>query len=347
MPNGATIVAGALSGFHHSLRAHGIDGRRLGRDHGIPVAVWTDRNAEIPLRTFVKLYEAGSAESGLCDLGWSTGSIFDLRVLGSFGKTVLSAPTVGAALRIFEQFLQLVQSDTELRLSVDGSRAHFSYRILNPDIWPRRQDAEFTLSTVTNLIQRSAGYEWRPDDLAFEHEPVRREQEWNETAGTDCRFGEAANSFSFPAAILDLPMPDADSDGYRDLRVKLNDDVAQRNRTARVSRRVASLIYSRLGVNSVDADSVARSLGLSRRTLHRRLTSENTGFSNILDDCRCRLAQRYLSDPRRSLCDIAFALSYSDQSAFGRAFRRHTGMTPQEYRIYAASAGSSLQGLAN
>lgn len=332
MPERATIVAGALSGFRRRLQAQGVDGGMLARTHGVPDDAWQDRNVEIPLKTFVGLYEAGSQESGLSDLGWASGAVFNLHDLGTFGESVASAPTIGAALRTFESFLQLIQSDTELHLTVDGSVATVSYRILNPDIWPRRQDAEFTLSILIALVRRSAGADWTPDEIGFEHQPARRVQSWNETTGTDCRFGDAVNSFSFPARLLDLPMPGCDTEIHRCLYGTLNSDLVAQNRSTPVSRRVATLIYSRLGSQWIDVNSVARTLGLSRRTLHRRLMAENTGYSDILDDCRYRLARRFLTDPARSLSDIAFALSYSDQSAFGRAFRRRSGMTPQQYR---------------
>jgi len=333
MPNSATIVAGALSSFSRSLKAKGIDQRNLGRAHGVADRVWTTPDTEIPLHTFVSLYEAGSNASGLADLGWTTGETFDLRDLGAFGEAVLAAPTLGAAYRTFEHFLQLVQSESELRLIVEGDQATIRYRILNPDIWPRRQDAEFTLSILIGLLRRSAGAGWTADDFIFEHAPARREQVWNETVGAECRFCEPTNGFSFPVSILELPMPESDPDGYRNRYRTLNCEIAKRNRSLPVSRRVSTVIFSRLGTGPVDADSVAQSLGLSRRTMHRRLVSEETGYADILDDCRYRLARRYLADPQWSLSDIAFALSYSDQSAFGRAFRRRTGMTPQEYRV--------------
>lgn len=339
----ATIVSGALSGFRRCLHEQGVDGNALARSQGVPDGAWEDPDVEIPLRTFVRLYEAGSEEAGLSDLGWSTGAAFDLRNLGTFGASVLSAPNIGTALKTFENFLQLVQSETEIKLRVDGSTATVTYRILNPDIWPRRQDAEFTLSILANLIRRSAGRDWAPEEFSFEHGPTRMEQVWNETTGTKCRFGDAVNSMSFPVGLLDLPLVGADKDKYRDLHRTLNSDLVLQNRQTPVRKRVATLIYSRLGSPWIDVDSIASALGLSRRTLHRRLVAEDTGFSEILDDCRFRLAKRYLASPRHSLSDIALSLSYSDQSAFGRAFRRRCGMTPQQYRQHELSATLALR----
>jgi AraC-like DNA-binding protein len=55
-------------------------------------------------------------------------------------------------------------------------------------------------------------------------------------------------------------------------------------------------------------------------------------FSTLLDDCRYRIARHALVDTSHSLAQIAFELDYSDQTAFERAFKRKTGMTPKQYR---------------
>ncbi|MEZ5841918.1 MAG: helix-turn-helix domain-containing protein [Hyphomicrobiales bacterium] len=95
---------------------------------------------------------------------------------------------------------------------------------------------------------------------------------------------------------------------------------------------MTATIFSRLGRDATDQVSIARTLGLSRRTLHRRLVDEDTTFSEILERCRTRVARHELSHTAKPLSDIALGLGYSDQSAFGRAFRAAAGTTPRQYR---------------
>ena len=130
-----------------------------------------------------QIYEHGAAALGQSGIGWQSGPLLNLADLGKLGDALLSAPTVGAALRAFERFLRFIQSETDMRLTVKDGVATLSYRILNPDIWPRRQDAEFTLSVLTQLIRRGAGQSWRPDLICFEHTTARSLSSWGEVTG--------------------------------------------------------------------------------------------------------------------------------------------------------------------
>jgi AraC-like DNA-binding protein len=76
----------------------------------------------------------------------------------------------------------------------------------------------------------------------------------------------------------------------------------------------------------------ARRLGLSARTLQRRLAGEGASFEQLVDAVRSELAARYLEDRRLSLNDVAFLLGYSDVGAFHRAHKRWTGKTPRRAR---------------
>jgi AraC-like DNA-binding protein len=77
---------------------------------------------------------------------------------------------------------------------------------------------------------------------------------------------------------------------------------------------------------------VARSLGLSERTLRRRLAGQRTSFQDLLEGCRSSLAGRYLERRDLALAEIAFLLGFSEPSPFYRAFRRWYGLSPERYR---------------
>lgn len=77
---------------------------------------------------------------------------------------------------------------------------------------------------------------------------------------------------------------------------------------------------------------VAQRLGMTARTLQRRLQDEGLGFTTLVDEARLELARRYLADPTLSIAEVSFALGYSEPSAFTRAFKRWSGRAPAEYR---------------
>ncbi|WP_370197916.1 AraC family transcriptional regulator ligand-binding domain-containing protein [Roseibium sp.] len=332
MPTGATIIAGALSGLQSMLIDKGLEPAALGRQSGVPVDAWQDAHFEIPLYAFVEIYEHGAAMLGQPGIGWQSGPRLNLHDLGELGEALLTASTVGSALRTFERFIKFIQSETDLQLTVEDGVATLTYRILNPDIWPRRQDAEFTLSVLTELIRRGAGPNWQPDLICFEHTAARPLSIWAETAGSFCLFDCETNALSFPEKVLSASMPRDSGGGHRNALASLSEALANKARTKSLTARTRTAIYEGLGAGTSDQEAVARRLGLSRRSLHRHLGEEGLRFSTLLDDCRYRIARHALVDTSQSLAQIAFELDYSDQTAFERAFKRKTGMTPKQYR---------------
>ena len=80
-------------------------------------------------------------------------------------------------------------------------------------------------------------------------------------------------------------------------------------------------------------DRLARRLHMSARTLHRRLAEESTTFRQVVSEVRQELAERHLREGKLAIAEIAFLLGFSEASAFHRAFKRWTGLSPQKYRL--------------
>jgi AraC-like DNA-binding protein len=73
-------------------------------------------------------------------------------------------------------------------------------------------------------------------------------------------------------------------------------------------------------------------MNTSARSLHRQLQKEDIAYQDILNEVRKTLAEKYLLDPANSVTDIAFKLGYNDASNFARAFKRWSGMSPNEFK---------------
>jgi AraC-like DNA-binding protein len=79
-------------------------------------------------------------------------------------------------------------------------------------------------------------------------------------------------------------------------------------------------------------ETLARAMGMSPRTLQRKLGDLGLSYKSVLEKTRYDLALRYLDDPSKSVTDITFLLGFSEQSAFTRAFKRWSGKAPTSYR---------------
>jgi AraC-like DNA-binding protein len=106
-------------------------------------------------------------------------------------------------------------------------------------------------------------------------------------------------------------------------------------KTSPLKVKVENVIASLLPHGEMHFDAVAAQLGMSVRTLARRIASEGHSFSEILDGLRSALARRYLAESDMSISEIAWLLGYSEVSSFTHAFHRWTGTNPRAERAKA------------
>ncbi|MEM7606283.1 MAG: helix-turn-helix transcriptional regulator, partial [Myxococcota bacterium] len=99
----------------------------------------------------------------------------------------------------------------------------------------------------------------------------------------------------------------------------------------------------RIEVSQTLADGVpsisdtAKRLGMSSRTLQRRLSASGYTYQQLIDEARRQLAEKLLRQTEYSVQEVAFLTGFSEQSAFTRAFKRWAGQTPRSFRLAAQS----------
>lgn len=289
-----------------------------------------DGPEDVSLAGFVTGLERRRARSGEALSAWSAGEALPLRSLGVLGDAIGRAPTLGSALRCFVNGIPLVQSNTALSMEIRDDRVRVGYRILDPEIWPRRADAELTLAMILQVCVGFGVNRQALLDLGVEHEADGGTQAVARHNRTETACGEAENYLVLPARCLSLrrteagPMVQADG---RSPDAQLSDHL----RHLPVSRRVRQKILHRIGQGSIGQPEIAQELNMSERTLRRSLAAEGTCFHDIRDEVRRSMALALLNRPALSQSDVALSLGYSDQTAFSRAFSRWFGAPPSRH----------------
>jgi AraC-like DNA-binding protein len=280
------------------------------------------------LAEFVRFSESVMTRTRSVAIPWLAGMHYDLGLLGTVGDAINSAGRVGLSLRRFVDYFSLLQDCTDISLERDGSVATVSYRILDPEIWPRHGDAMFTLGIVAQIIRR--GGAWERVECAFEAEQSEIHGDVSRLVQAPCTFGADTNQIRFPAALLDLALPlSGCGSDIRDLNRRM---VAQRRATP-VADRLALSVYRDLNSRVIDQERIAREIGMSSRTMRRKLADEGSSYQQVLDECRMRQAAfEFRTRPDMSIAQIALRLGYAEHSNFTRAFHRWSGLSPQAYR---------------
>ena len=198
--------------------------------------------------------------------------------------------------------------------------------------------AEFALALALKLARDVTGVPIVPLQVAFSHHRPDDDSGHRRFFRVPVRFAAGANTMIVSAIDVARPLPEADAALSAIVRRRLDQVLpgAVLPTSASLSARVRRMLVEDLGQTTLTADSVAKALAMSRRTLTRRLGEESTSFRAILDDVRAELSRALLQDRSLSIADVAFFLQYSEPAAFHRSFRRWLGQTPLDYRRNSA-----------
>ena len=173
---------------------------------------------------------------------------------------------------------------------------------------------------------------FRVAEVRFSHVvSAARRAEYCAFFGCDVTFGALYTEMLIEESVLDAPLPTADAN-LEAILVPLA--AAERGRASPhlpLTDQVRRALRAALTSDDAQLDGVARRLGMTGRSLQRRLKDEGTVFQTIRDEMRRELADHYLGQ-EMSFAEISFLLGFSEPSAFFRAFKRWTGLTPLERR---------------
>jgi AraC-like DNA-binding protein len=176
------------------------------------------------------------------------------------------------------------------------------------------------------------GQSFSPIAVRVPHPATSRTPALERFFGTPIQHEAGEVSLELPTELLDRPLPGADPVLAAYLRKQVEAVVQQVDAPNAVSQECARRIAERLGAGEPSQALIARQMGMSERTLQRRLQAEKTSFNELLEQARRTIACSYLADRKLAAYEVSFLLGYSEPATFFRAFKRWTGKTPLEYR---------------
>jgi AraC-like DNA-binding protein len=327
-----TIQAAATAGILEHTRNGGGDVNAVLRQAHLTLDDFARPENRLPLPRFVQLIESASRSTGDEWFGAHLGQICPLGALGLPGHIASLAPTVGQALESFARHYPLLGDATDVQLRIDDDRCSFTYRVLDEESWPRRQDAEQVLTMIVSLIRRWVDPGWAPELVWFEHRAPGNASEIERILGCPVRFNSPTNTAWFDGAGATRANPGADQASFQLLSWFAGSLAGQTRPTPSLADQVLRAIdtCAHLGDGSIQA--VARSLGLEARTLQRRLRAASTSFHDLHEQYRQTQATKLLEESALPPKEIAQRLGYSNASSFIRAFRRWNQTTPTRFR---------------
>jgi AraC-like DNA-binding protein len=287
----------------------------------------------------IRFLEFAAEALGDSALGLHLAQHFDLRECGMLYYVLAASPNLGEAIQNLAHYLAVANESIGLRISerTKNTVLAVSYKI------PRLSDrlfAEYGYAVVLRAFRELTGRNVSPTAVTFIHGRNTDKAEFIRFYGCPVRFNAAADTMVLPTESLSLPILTSDKYLLEILKSACDEVLAKRGEISSTLRaKVENEIVQLLPHGKAQVEKVAGNLGMSTRTLARRLSEEGTSYAAILNELRRDLSARYLKDPALSLNQIAWLLGYSMVTSLNHAFRRWTGSSPKTAATRAASAG--------
>jgi AraC-like DNA-binding protein len=287
----------------------------------------------IPFARHAALMEIAARELKDDCYGARLGTRVDPREAGALAYMGAASHTLEDGLRNFERYSHVVTEAARIKLRVEGNTATIEVVGIDPAFSSFRQAVEFAASVILHAYRRFTQQPIKPISVSFIHSREKRLAEIRAFFGCPVKFGRSSIGIELHRRDLALPIPTSDDRLLKMLR-RYCDEVLSRQKRhkaellQKLERRIVELLPSGQARSKI----VATDLGLSERTLARRLNDLGTSFGDIVDGLRHELALRYLNEPYLSLTEVSFLLGYAGPSAFTHACRRWTGKMPKEIR---------------
>jgi AraC-like DNA-binding protein len=310
----------------------GIDGSGLLSLAGIdPDGPW-DPRAMIPAAAYYDMLERIATQIDVTDLPVRVGASMRLDEYGALGLAFKAATTLGASYARVERYARLWTGVVEYEIRSHPRGTLFILHRSGARRLGLRLSNEATLASAVSIARQVSPVPVSPLEVLVRHpapNSVAAHEDW---FGCPVRFGADLDALLFATETLAQPTLLGDEGISRYLTSHLDAELSEIAQDVTIVGRARDAIAQGLSEGVPEMADIARGLGLSARSFHRRLSEHGVTYRSLAEDTRRELAEGLLRDEGLSLAEIAFLTGFSEQSAFTRAFKRWVGRTPATYR---------------
>ena len=324
------------------LRAAGVGLQSILKQAGITPSQLDNPDERLPANSQIVFLKAaaGALDDGL--LGFRLAQSSDVRKLGLLYYVFASSATLNEAIRRCVRYsrvaneavaLQLIESrQPVIRLGYTGVARH-------TDV----QQVEFIIAFLLRVCRHTTGRHLVPERVSMMHVRSTIPAEISSFFGVRVEFGSEFDEIVLPVGAGDLPLVNADPYLNKIIVRDCEAWLAERRTNVGPLRiKVENAIAPLLPHASARASVIAKELGMSERTLERKLAQEGTSFMEISQQLKSEMAVRYVEDPAVPISRVAWLLGFEEVSSFSHAFKRWTGKSPRQMRNADATHAAAL-----
>ena len=251
---------------------------------------------------------------------------------GAFGLAFKSAPDLLGSFARVERFGKVVTSIANFKVAQSGASIFMEVIQARERGIGQTMTNELAVAAATAISREVSNDEFAPVAILLMSERPVEHSAYQEHFRCPIVFDADRDAIEITATAARLPNRLSDEGMSKFFETHLAKELSQINDTSELERRVLDQIGDALSEGVPTLADVAESLGMSSRTLQRRLSAYGVAYQDLVLEARKTLSEQLLRRTDYALAEIAFLTGFSDQSTFTRAFKRWHGQTPASYR---------------
>lgn len=338
-PMPGTIHVEALRVLLGTAEVLGMPRTRVVEAFDLGTYALDDLDTRVPVELATRLWIELPVALDAPDFGLVAAQTAHAMPLSLGGRLVAASPTLGEGLARLRRFERVMHDVETTSLEVHGDATHIVFDTRGGVPVPRHA-MEFAWAYFVLLSRRVTASDVTPRLVTFAHPRPPGDARHRAIFGAPPVFGDATSRLVYATADLARPLTSADPGLVELLEHHASRQLARLPPREPFVAEVHRAVVRALARGDAALEHVAAELGLAPRTLQRRLREHGVRYAAVLDQVRCAIALERIAALDASLAETAFALGFSDQSAFHRAFVRWTGTSPGRYQRARASEPS-------
>lgn len=277
----------------------------------------------------VAVLDLAEALSGDPAIGFRCGLNSGHVIYSDMGYTIMRCQNLQESYRVSARYERIVQQHGVNSLEVRGDEAALTWRTYEdaPERLRLITDVAFSIVARLGVFLRIT-HGLAAKRMTLRHTDTRYKDLYVQMFGCPIEYGADEDMVVFDKAFLDVPLPEANPKVLGLLTARLDRDLEALENPIQDAGMVAAYIDRILGTAPVSMKHVCEIMGLSERSLRRRLKESGTSFRAILENVRRERYELLMCQPDVSQVAIAGMLGYSEQSAFSRAYKKWHGASP-------------------
>ena len=318
-----------------AVRDSGLDTRELLDAVGLDVDEPLAPNSRLSAHVISDLWRCAARTSDNPSIGIDAVRYVSTTTYQALGYSVFASSTLRKAFQRYARFGRIVISNARLQVTKEGAQTHLIFDMASGYERLADEAIDAVIAQAVQTARNLAASRVSPVSVSLRRPEPDHKQPFEDFFSAPILFSAKTDALVFDSELLDRPLPYGN-----ELLAKQADDVAERtmhsidreSQATPTSDGVRQWLVHQLDSGEPTQIGASKAMGMSLRSLQRRISDEGGSFRKLTKQVRIDLSRKHLLDDSLTIQEISTLVGFSGSSSFSQAFRRWTGMSPTAFR---------------